>query len=253
MMQLQGDIEEARVHYRRNALKTKTDVDQLENWRQRIAHASKELDARRKELGKPLQQQIDDINARFFKVTRSANDCATWMGTLRDGWDREERARKEAEARAAAQAELESRRAAAEAENERIEAERAKLMDEHPTLYHSSPEPERVPVPEEAEPVIVVPKTLYGTGPRRASAKAATPTAVIFDLEAVALHFVKTKNPDIIALLQRLANAAARSKARTTIPGCRMSWESNGPTQEASDAPLTGRTETRERRRPSEA
>src|SRR5262249_28989846 len=99
----------------------------------------------------------------------------------------------------------------------------AKLRDE-PVLAHTDPEPV---LPTAPPPPVVVPvkAELVGTGARRSGVREPIATATILDLEAAAAHFAKMRHPDMVALIQKLANAAARSRARVTVPGCKMSWE----------------------------
>lgn len=218
-----SDIAEARSYYHRHPIKTKEDADRCENWRQRIYAKRKRFDEMRMAERRPLQEQLDAIQLRYKPILDQAEAYAKQGGEL-DGlsqaWARKERARILQEQEEAARTEMERRRAAAEQERRRAAEERAKLPE---SLQGPAPEPE--PIPEITAPVIAAPKVMMGTGATRRGIREEAPTATITDLEAAALHLAKTRHPKLIELVQNIANAAARSKARVPMPGCLMSWE----------------------------
>jgi hypothetical protein len=116
-----------------------------------------------------------------------------------------------------------------EAERKQAEAERAKMEADDPiaAMTGSLPElPELPPQPEPVEtfaPVIETPKIMIGTTGNRRSAKAGPATATIVNLEAAALFYARQKNPDLIKLVQKLADKAA--KAGAAVDGVRMSFQ----------------------------
>jgi hypothetical protein len=224
--ELEGDIAEARAFYARNPLRTKVDADKCENWRDRIAKAGKAMDERRKGLVRPLQDEIDAINGQHFPVIRAAEAQSKTMGGLRDGWIRAEQERLRREAEAAARAKFEAERAAAEAERKRLEEERAAKLRDDPVAALTEPDPEMPPVPEAPEPVALAPKVMVGTGARRTSGSREPATAVVTDFKALAVHCIDNNYTELIDLLQKIANRAARGKGK--LPGVRMSWETKG-------------------------
>jgi hypothetical protein len=224
---LMDDIAEARRYYKVHPIKTKADADKCENWRSRIAALAKEVEALRMAQRRPLLDELEEIQATYKPALDAAAACAGARGeldTLGQAWLRAERERLRKEAEERAHAEAEARRAAVEAERERIEAERALQKQDDPVAFHTTPEPELPVLPEE-DPVVAAPKVMIGTGAQRRGFREERPTATITDLKAAAAYYADIKHPDLVALIQTLANAAARSKARMPVPGCRMSWE----------------------------
>lgn len=221
--QLVGDVEESKAHFLRNAIKTKTDADLCENWRGRLAKAVKALDLRRRAELTPLEDRAAEINARYKPTLQAARAQIDALDNLGQTWVRAERERLRKEREAEARAKCEAERAAAEAEAERLEAERAKLERDDPIAAAHTPRPEAPVMPEAPDIVVEAPKVLIGTGERRRGARAEVSTATITDLAAAAAYYAGVKHPELVALIQKLANQAARAKA--TVPGCVMSWE----------------------------
>lgn len=215
---LLADADAALAHFVANPIKVKADADRCENWRERIAKAAKALNATREEEKAPFKAIVDEIDARYFTPIRDAEAKARKLGELGSAWARAEDTRKLKEAQEAARKQL-----AEEQAREHAAQEQAALQ-----LGETPPEaPEPVAVP-----VVVIEKTLIGTGTRRRSAKAEKATAVITDLAAAAAYYAEQGNADLIELIQKLANKAAAANAR--VPGCRMSWEKQ-PTAEAAE------------------
>lgn len=221
------DIAEARAYYRRNPIKTKDDADRCENWRKRIYAAGRALDEKRKAEKKPHDDAIAAIQARYNPVLDEARACGAKDGeldALAQAWVRAEQARLRREAEERARAEYEAKVAAAEAERKRLEEERAAKLRDDPVAAMTEPTPALPEIP--AGPVAVeAPKVMIGTSGNRRGAQSERHTATITDAKALAVHLAEAKHPDLMECLQRIANAAARSKARQTLPGCRMSWE----------------------------
>lgn len=222
--QLEGDIQEAVAHYRRHPIRSKVDADMCQNWRERIAKVGKGLEEQRRALVRPLQEQIDGINVQYFRPIRAAESQAKAMGALKDAWIAEDYRKRQREAEEKAKREFEAQRAAAEAEAQRIKQEREAKLQDDPVAALTDPEPQMPPIPAGPTPVVVKPE-LVGTGARRSGLREPLATATIVDLSAAAAYYAQTRHPELVALVQRLANAAARSKARVAVPGCRMSWE----------------------------
>jgi hypothetical protein len=229
--QLTGDIAEARSYYARHPIKNKTDADKCENWRKRIFAASKAFDEKRKAERQRHDDAIAEIQARYNPVLNAARDCAGAKGELdrlAQAWITAEQARLRQEAETAARARFEAERAAALAEQQRIKEEREAKLRDDPVAARTEPEPVLPPIPAAPEPVIAAPKVMIGTQGARRGAQKPTHTAVILDIEQAAAYYAAIKHPDLVELIQRLADAAARSKARLLVPGCRMSWEKDG-------------------------
>lgn len=217
--ELTNDAAEAVAHFAKHPLVTKDDADKCENWRKRIAEAVKKMDASRKALNEPLQAQIDANNARYFPPIRDAEAKAQKLKGLGDAWVNAERARLRKIAEEKARAEREAAWAAEKkAAEEAAQHVRAQGIAVPPLDLPEAP-PASMPLP-----IVETPDVLIGTSGRRRGATSAPATATITDLAAAAAYYAEQRDPDLIELIQRLANRAARAKAR--IPGCRMSWES---------------------------
>ncbi|WP_414461757.1 hypothetical protein [Hyphomicrobium sp. DY-1] len=241
--QIRGEIFEATRFFAENPIASKALADRAENYRGRIAKLGKQADELKKAEKRPLQDLVDAVEAKWKVVITEASSAAMMLKGLVDTFDAAERKRIREEAEAAAKAKWEAeqkakREAAAKAEEERkaAEAENARRLAEHqekmaddPIAALSEPvefvpEPDVPTVVEEVfvAPVVDVPKALYGTGTEgnRRSAKEPAPTAIITDLKAAALFYAEQNDPDLIKLIQKLADKAA--KARATVPGITM-------------------------------
>jgi hypothetical protein len=229
-LELEGDIAEARAHFRRNPIKTKNDADLCENWRKRINAAAAALEEKRRAEKKPHDDAIAEIQARYKPVFEAVLACAGRYGfldKLGQAWIDAENARRRREAEEKARAEHAARVAAAEAERQRLAEERAAKLRDDSVAAETDPELELPAIPAGPEPAIFAPAMIGTTGNRR-GAQSGPRTATITDLKALVLHLAEQRHPDLIESVQKIANAAARSRARTTLPGVRMSWETGG-------------------------
>lgn len=231
--QIKGEIAEAQNYFARNPIKTKADADKCENWRQRIYKLGKEADALRIAEKRPHDDAAAAVQALWKPLIDDATKGAKALEVTADTWAKAEegRLRKIAEDQARARLEAD-RKAQAEArekaakERAEQEAQIARIAADNPTIADELPElPELPPEPEPVPDVIVVdtPKIMLGTTGNRRSAKATPATAAIVDLKAAAAFYAEQKHPDMIALIQKLADKAA--KARSSVPGIAMSWE----------------------------
>lgn len=221
-------IAEARSYFHHNPIKTKTDADRCENWRQRIHAMAARFEEMRVAERRPLQEQLQAIQDRYLPTLKEAESVAAARGELDrlgQAWMRAERARQQQEAEKAAREEMEKRRLAAEVERKRIEAEREKLRKDDPVAFETSPEPELPLVPDVVAPVVPAPKVMIGTGGTRRGVREDPHTATITDLKALAAYYAGLNHPKLVELLQKLANDAAKSSARPQLPGVVMSWE----------------------------
>lgn len=221
-------IAEARSYFHHNPIKTKTDADRCENWRQRIHAMAARFEEMRVAERRPLQEQLQAIQDRYLPTLKEAESVAAARGELDrlgQAWIRAERARLQQEAEAKARAEQEARRVAVEAERARLEAERENLRRDDPVAFETSAAPELPLIPAESVPVVVAPKVMIGTGGTRRGVREEPHTATITDLKALAAYYAGVNHPQLVELLQKLANNAARSSARTALPGVVMSWE----------------------------
>lgn len=232
--QIKGEIFEAENHFNLRPIKTKADADLCENWRKRIWGLGKEADALRDKEKRPHDEKAAEVQKRWKPLIDEAQAAARQLEQTGDVWVKAEqkRLRDEAEkkaredfeieqkARAEARAKAEKERALQEARIAAIAADNPALAAELPELPDLPPEPEPV---EEFRPVIETPKVMIGTTGNRRSAKTGPATATITDLKVAAAYFAGQNHPDMVALIQKLADKAA--KARAEVPGVRMSWQ----------------------------
>lgn len=231
--QIKGEIAEAQIYFTKNPIKTKADADKCENWRKRIHDLMKKADAQRDAEKRPHDEAAAAVQKLWKPLIDEAKSAAGSLQATADIWVRAEQARlrKIAEDEARERLEEDRKRQAAEREKaakERAEQEAqiAQIAADNPALADELPElPELPPEPEPVPDVIVVdtPKIMLGTTGNRRSAKAAPATATIVDLKAAAAFYAEQKHPDLIALVQKLADKAC--KARSSIPGVAMSWQ----------------------------
>lgn len=230
---IDSDIAEAVAYLAKNPIKTKIDADKAENWRKRIAAAGRDADAKRREEKKPIEELLDAIDARWQPLVKGAKAQSDAMTVVIDAWAKVEQKRLQDEAAAAAKAKLDKEREqtrlnneAAAKQREAEEAEHAKLMKTDPIAALTAPLPEApkpAPLPPvAATPVLApAPRVMIGSQGSRRSVKEAPATAVITDLAKAALHLASLKDSDLIKLVQKRADAAA--KAKVAFPGCVMS------------------------------
>ncbi len=231
---IDSDIVEAKAYYAKNKITTELEMHKAENWRKRIAAAGKDADLKRREEKKPLEALLEEIDNRWKPLVTGAKAQSDAMTVIIDAWAEAETKRKRAAAAAEAQLLLDKQREATRIANEAVakqraaeEAEHAKLMKVDPVAALASPLPEApklLPLPPVATPVLAsVPKVMIGTQGARRSVKEAAPTAMITDLAKAAAYLASIQDQDLIKLIQKRADAAA--KAKTAFPGCTLSYQ----------------------------
>lgn len=222
-LDLMGDCSEARVALTK-PIATSADADRLTDWSQRIAKMAKAAEASRRAEQKPHEDAVAEIRRRYQIIIGEAESVVRSMQVKCNEWLATEQAKQRKIAEAEAQARIDSQRA----ERAKAEAERAQMERNDPVAAMTGSLPELPPVPPVAVAVVApVPKIMLGSGtvaPRR-SLREAPATAVITDLGAAAAYYAAQRHPDLIALIQKLADKAAKAKAE--VPGCMMSWQNN--------------------------
>lgn len=233
--QILGEVAEASNYFKRHPVTDKASADKCENWRKKIDGLGKLADARRKAENKPLDDQIAENNLKWNTLVTAAKTEAAALKASGDAWilAEQNRLRQIAlnQARVAHEAaekkraeELAQQRAA----RDKAEAERERMAEDDPIAFFTGSAPELPPEPEPpAElpftPVVAVENIMIGTTGNRRSAKTASGTPVIADIKAAALYYAEQQNPDLVALIQKLANKAA--KANASVPGITMPWQ----------------------------
>lgn len=237
---IKGEIAEAQSFFTKHPIQTKADADKCENWRKRIHELGKEADERRDEEKRPFMEKANEIQALWKPLVDEAKAGALSLQATADAWVKAEQDRRQKIAQDEAQKRLDAERehqvkVRREAEEKRkaVEAERAEMMKSDPiaAITGSLPDlPELPPEPAPVAAVVVVetPKIMLGTTGNRRSAKEAPATAVITDLKAAAAFYAGQSHPEMIKLIQKLADAAAKS--RSEVPGITMSWQTKTET-----------------------
>lgn len=222
--ELTEEVSESIAFYARHPLKTKDDADRAQDWGDRIDKAAKAADKARLAETEPLRQQIDEINGRWNALINPAKRQAVELRNLAQQWGRAEAARlrkiAEDEARnkwEAEQTEIKRRR------DEEVAARKgaapAHADGEMPADDGLGFDLPTAPPP----PIVTTPKVMLGSGAagnRRSVKTEPGKVAVIVDLAKAAAFLVEQKHPDLIALVQKLADKGA--KANMPMPGTEL-------------------------------
>lgn len=227
-----GDVAEAEAFFAKNKITDKTLADKAEDWGARLVKSSREAEKARLAENEPLRKKIEENDKKWRAISGPALVRGEQLRAAAAAWGKAEVARiqKEREDEQRKQWEAEQlrlrqeREAAAEAARKAREAQAAHDADGVVPEPEPEPEPELLLPPP--PPVAPPPKLMLGTGTsgNRRSVKTAAPeTATITDLVAAASFFAKQSHPELLALVQKLADRAI--KARAEIPGIRFSWQ----------------------------
>lgn len=244
--QITGEAQDAAREFKKNPVDNKVRADMAENWRARISKLIKKADDLKKIEKKPHLDAAAAIEEKWKELIAIGSEAVISLKSMVDVFDAAERKRLKDEAEKAAREkwerdqeerrkereQKEEERKAAEEANAKILADRAEMERNDPIAALTGSLPEFVevpdvapvePAPEFVAPVVDIPKTLYGTGTEgnRRSSRDAPATATITDLKAAAIYYAEQQHPDLIKLIQKLADKAA--KARATVPGVSMS------------------------------
>lgn len=231
-----GDVAEATAFFAKTKITDKPLADKATDWGARLVKFAREAEKARLAENEPLRKQIEENDKKWKAISGPALTKGEELRAAADAWGKAEveRIRKEQEEERrkqweAEQAEIRRQRAeAAAAEAKRREEEAGRAAAAGVTI---APEPEPEPLPElplapPPPPVAPAPKLMLGTGTNgnRRSVKTSAPeTATIVNLEAAAAFFARQSHPEVVALVQKLADRAI--KARAEIPGIQFSWQ----------------------------
>lgn len=208
-----GDVADAEAFFAKNKITDKPLADKAEDWGARLVKSSREAEKARLAENEPLRRQIEENDKKWKAISGPALVRGEQLRAAAAAWGKAEVARIQKE-----------REAAAEAVRKAREAQAAHDADGVVPEPEPEPEPELLLPPP--PPVAPPPKLMLGTGAsgNRRSVKTAAPeTATITDLVAAASFFAKQQHPELLALVQKLADRAI--KARAEIPGIRFSWQ----------------------------
>lgn len=222
--QIMGDVAAARAFYIKNKITEKAEADRAIDWALRLRNSAADADKKRLAETKPLRDQIDAINARWNSVIDAAKTQSTALDTAAREWGKAETERLRRIAQEEAEKAWREQQEAARIERERLAAERAARAAQEPT---AAPEPEpELPMAPPPPPVVEAPRLMLGTGTqgkRRAAVDKPAETATITDLKAAAIALAEINHPDLVALVQKIADRSI--KARRPMPGIAFSWQ----------------------------
>lgn len=226
-----GDVAEADAWLSKTKITDKPGADKAMDWGDRLVKLSKAAEKARLAENEPLRKQIEENDKKWKAISGPAMAKGEQLRAAADAWgkaevariqkEREEERRKQWEAE---QARLREERERA-AEAARKEREARAEHDADGVVPEPDPEP-ALPLAPPPPPPAPAPKLMLGTGTtgNRRSVKTAAPeTATITDLVSAAGFFAKQQHPELLALIQKLADRAI--KARAEIPGIRFSWQ----------------------------
>lgn len=190
-----------------SGVKDKTSADMAANYRAKLNELKKEADSARTTEKAPHLAKAREVDDKWRVPIAEAGDAAEEIRAALTAFMVAEEKRLKAEAEAKRKAE-EERLAK---ERARIEAERAKRMEDDPALAMLDDEPELPMVPSEPEPVKV---QAGGQRGRKTGLRSVT-VYDITDYDAALAH-VKS-HPDVVAAVEKVARAQA--KAGADVPG----------------------------------
>lgn len=228
-----GDVAEAQAHCARVKVETKDDADKLSDWADRLAKSARDAESARKAEKAPLLQDIADLDARWGGIIEPATVTSKAMRSMADAWGKREADRLAKIAADEAKKKWEAQKAALIEEQNRRAAERPVQSSGHDGV----PEVPYLDLTPPPQPVVPPPKISLGTGTygNRRSVKTAPPeTASIVDLKAAAEYLAKQQHPDLVELVQKIADRAVKSRA--AMPGIRFSWQAPAKSEASSEA-----------------
>lgn len=198
---------------RKSGVKDKTSADMAANYRAKLNELKKEADSARTTEKAPHLAKAREVDDKWRVPIAEAGDAAEEIRAALTAFMVAEEKRLKAEAEAKRKAE-EERLAK---ERARIEAERAKRMEDDPALAMLDDEPELPMVPSEPEPVKV---QAGGQRGRKTGLRSVT-VYDITDYDAALAH-VKS-HPDVVAAVEKVVRAQA--KAGAVVPGVEAKME----------------------------
>jgi hypothetical protein len=162
---------------------------------------------------KEKQPHLDagrDVDAKWQAIGQPGGDAYREGEARRKAFLRKEQARLDREAAE----EGRRQQAIVDAENARIRAENEKAAAEAAEAGQDSPAP---PMPEIAAPAVEAPRAVAGSAFGRASGLKKVIVLDALDIEALAFHFIETKDDDFVTYLTERARKAIRAKVK--LPG----------------------------------
>lgn len=228
-----GDVAEAAAFFTKTQIADKALADKATDWGDRLVKSSKEAEKARLAENEPLRRQIEENDVKWKAISGLALAKGSELRGMAETWGKAEIARIQKENAAVARKKWEAEQVELRRQREADAEEFRRQREANPVAHDADgvvpePDPEPVlPLTPPPMPVAPAPKLMLGSGTsgNRRSVKTAAPeTASIVDLVAAASFFAKQGHPELIALVQKLADRAI--KARADIPGIQFSWQS---------------------------
>lgn len=232
-------VSEVAAWQRKTKIESKPQADRAHDWSVELTALARKADKAREAEKAPIWAELKAIEERWQGIIKPATASAAALEQSAQAWGRAEAARLHAIAEAKRKEEWERAQAAARKSAEEEAAKRAaEAAARRATAPEHDPETGEVVEPEPATPDPVPemvldlplpaappPKVMLGSGAsgNRRAVKEPPATATVLDLMAAAQHFAKVEQPELVALIQKLADKAAKSRA--LIPGVRFSWQ----------------------------
>lgn len=171
---------------------TLEDANRCEDHRHLLSDAKRRADDARKSEKAPHDAKVKAINEAWQPSIRNAEDVIAHLKLLGDAWLRSDATKKRREAEQSVAADM------------RREVDMPSDVDG-----------------TEGEVVVDGTRTMLGTVGRRRSATPVAQMATIADLRTAVIFLAEQEHPEIVAVVQKIADRAAR--ARTSMPGIHIS------------------------------
>lgn len=219
-----GDVAEAQAFFAKNPVTDKDQADRAQDWGDELNRKSNAADKQRKAENAKWEALIDENDKRWKSIISAAKQEGANLRDLAQQWGRADEDRRKKEAEDAALAQWEAQQA--ELKRQREEDAARHRADDDGVIPDADELGFDLPPAEPPKPVVTVAKTMLGTGNsgRRTSVKSApVETATIVDLQAAAAFFAEQAHPELVTLIQKLADKAIKS--RSLVPGVQFSWQ----------------------------
>lgn len=219
-----GEVAEAQAFFAKNPVTDKGQADRAQDWGDELNRKAAEADKQRKSENAAWQILIDENDKRWKSIISAARQSSADLRDLAQAWGRAEDERRRREAEEAARKQWEAQQA--ELKRQREEDAARHRADDDGVILEADDLGFDLPPAEPPKPIVTVPKVMLGSGNsgRRTSVKTApVETATIVDLQKAAAFYAEQAHPELVSLIQKLADKAIKS--RSLVPGVQFSWQ----------------------------
>lgn len=219
-------------------IKSLDDANRYEEWANRVAKSVTEMGKQHRAEKQPFLDKCREIDERWLRTMEKLTARRVAVKDTVDAWARAENARRQKEAQEKAAAELAAERERQEKERQEAIAHNQAAADANAELektdligFLTGSKEELVEVPPAPDmtpvaPVVAVEAVQVGVGRKRTVKATAPKIAVITNLAAAAAHLAALNDPDLIKIVQKKADAAAKVGAE--YPGCKLTDATQG-------------------------